>query len=53
MYTAHFFPKTQVPANVLDPWKKKNMTDKVNNANLFAKWFHLWICGSQSHQTNR
>ena len=30
IYTAHFFPKTQVPADVVDPWKKK-MMDKAKN----------------------
>ena len=46
------FPKTQVPADVVDPWKKK-MTDKANNENHFTKWPHLWICGYQSHKTKR
>ena len=30
IYTPKFFPNTQVPADVVDPWKKK-MTDKANN----------------------
>ena len=41
-----------VPADVVDPWKKK-MIDKANNENLFTKWSHLWICGYQSHKTKK
>ena len=41
-----------MPADVVDPWKKK-MTDKANNANLFTKWPHFWICGCQNHTTKR
>ena len=42
----------EVPAEVVDPWKKK-MTGKANNENLFTKWSHLWICGYQCHDTKR
>ena len=52
IYTAHFFPKTQVPADVVDPWKNI-MADKANNKNLFTRWSHLWICVHQSHKTTR
>ena len=52
IYTAHFFQKTLVPADVVDPWKKK-MMDKVKNKHIFTKWSHLWICGYQSHKTKR
>ena len=31
IYTAHFFPQTQVPADVVDPWKKKMMEKTKNN----------------------
>ena len=30
IYTTHFFPKTQVPADVVDPWKKKMMAKAKN-----------------------
>ena len=50
VYTAHFFPKALVPANVVDPCKK-NMMDKAKNPKLFTKWSHAWICGHQSHKT--
>jgi len=38
------FPKMDVPADVVDPWKK-NMTGNANNENLFTKWPHLdlWV----------
>jgi hypothetical protein len=49
-YTAHFFPKALVPANVVDPWKK-NMMDKAKNPKRFTNWSHAWICGHQSHKT--
>ena len=41
IYTAHFFPKTQVPADVVYPWKKK-MMDKANNPKPFTNWSHAW-----------
>ena len=50
IYTAHFFPKTQAPADVVDPWTN-NMADKATNENLFTKWSHCWVCGYQSHKT--
>ena len=50
MYTAFFFPKMEVPADVVKPWKK-NMTSKKHNENLFTERSHLWICGYQCHDT--
>ena len=46
------FPKTQVLADVVDPWKKK-MMDKAKNENLVTKWSHLCICVYQNHKTKR
>ena len=43
------FSKTQVLADVVDPWKKK-MIDKAKNENLFTKWSHFWICVYQNHK---
>ena len=51
MYTAHFFPRTHLPADIVDHWKKK-MMDKGTNEHLFTKYSHMWICGHQSHKTN-
>ena len=51
MYTAHVFPQTQVPADIVDPWKNKIM-EKAKNENLFTKYSNIWICGHQSHKTN-
>ena len=50
--TAHFSPKTQVPADVVGPWKKQ-MMDKAKNKHFFPKWPHAWFCGYQSHKTKR
>ena len=52
MYTAHFFPLRQVPANIVDPWKKK-MMEKANDENLFTKHSNIWICGYQSHKIKK
>ena len=40
----------EVPADVMDPWKKK-MRSKANNENLFTERSHLWICGYQCRAT--
>ena len=50
MYKSFFFPKTKVPAEVVDLWKKK-MMDKANTPKLFTTWPHAWICGYQCHDT--
>ena len=35
IYTAHFIPKTQVPADVVDPWKK-NMMYKAKHTKYYS-----------------
>ena len=52
MYTAHFFPKKDVPTDRVDPLKQKTI-DKARKEHLFTKHSHIWICGYQSHDTKK
>ena len=49
-YTAHMYPVSQVPADIVDPIKEE-MMEKADDPNLFTKYGNIWICGYQKHDT--
>ena len=52
MYTAHLFPRKQVPTRIVEP-VAQNMMENAQDKNLFTRRSNIWICGHQSHKTKQ
>ena len=48
MCTAYFFPRKQVPTNIVEP-VAQNMMEKAQDKDIFTRRSNIWICGYQDH----